>query len=131
MFRPFADWLADTPLSKTLQDHAGVVRTSQSIHILAISIVFGSACMVNLRLLGVGRSGPSSSQLSNTVVPWMWRGLAVLLFTGLIQTIAEPVRQFVTPMFWAKMVMIILDGTAQSVNKILARRHAARWDVVR
>ena len=61
MFRPFADWLADTPLSKTLQDHAWVVPTSQSIHILAVSIVFGSACMVNLRLLGVGRSGQSAA----------------------------------------------------------------------
>ena len=62
MFRPFADWLADTPLSKTLQDHSWVVPTSQSIHILAVSIVFGSACMVNLRLLGVGRSGRRISQ---------------------------------------------------------------------
>src|SRR4029077_15831595 len=70
MFRPFADWLADTPLSKTLQDTAWAVPPSQSIHILAVSIVFGSACMVNLRLLGVGRSGRSISQLSNTVVPW-------------------------------------------------------------
>ena len=68
MFREFADWLTDTPLSKALQDQAWVVPTSQSIHILAVSIVFGSACMINLRLLGVGRSGRSVSQLSNTLV---------------------------------------------------------------
>src|SRR5580692_4880339 len=94
MFRPFADWLSNTALSKTLQDQAWVV--------------LGSAVMINLRLLGVGRSGRSVSALSNTLIPWMWRGLAVLLFTGVIQTIAEPVRQFVTPMFWAKMTMIIV-----------------------
>ena len=128
MFRPFADWLADTPLSKTLQDHSWVVPTSQSIHILAVSIVFGSACMVNLRLLGVGRSGRSISQLSNTVVPWMWRGLAVLLFTGLVQTVAEPVRQFVTPMFWAKMLMIILVAAITAVYASAVRRQAALWD---
>jgi len=43
MFRPFADWLANTPLSKALQDQPWVVPTSLSIHILAVSIVFGSA----------------------------------------------------------------------------------------
>jgi hypothetical protein len=128
MFRPFADWLSSTALSKTLQDQAWVVPTSQSIHIIAVSVVFGSAVMVNLRLLGVGRSGRSVSQLSNTLIPWMWRGLAVLLFTGLIQTIAEPVRQFVTPMFWAKMTMIIVVATMTAWYAQAVHRRAPEWD---
>jgi hypothetical protein len=128
MFRPFADWLADTALSKTLQNMPWVVPTSQSLHILAVSIVFSSACMINLRLMGVGRSGRSVSQLSETLVPWMWRGLAVLLFTGLIQTITEPVRQFVTPMFWAKMMMIIVVVTMTALYAKAVRRNAPLWD---
>jgi hypothetical protein len=129
MFRPFADWLSQTPLSKTLQDQAWVVPTSQSIHILAVSIVFGSACMINLRLLGVGRSGRSVSQLSNTLVPWMWRGLAVLLLTGFVQIITEPVRQFVTPMFWAKMMMIVVVAAMTALYARAVRRNAPAWDV--
>ncbi|HME39501.1 MAG TPA: DUF6644 family protein [Steroidobacteraceae bacterium] len=128
MFRPFADWLANTALSKVLQDQAWVVPTSQSIHIIAVSIVFGSACMINLRLLGMGRSGRSVSQLSTTLVPWMWRGLAVLLFTGLVQTITEPVRQFVTPMFWAKMLMIVIVTSMTAVYVKAVRRNAPLWD---
>jgi hypothetical protein len=128
MFRPFADWLSTTALSKTLQDQAWVVPTSQSIHIIAVSVVFGSAVMINLRLLGVGRSGRSVSQLTNTLIPWMWRGLAVLLFTGLIQTITEPVRQFVTPMFWAKMTMIIVVAAMTAWYAKAVRNRAPRWD---
>jgi hypothetical protein len=128
MFRPFADWLSTTALSKTLQDQAWVVPTSQSIHIIAVSVVFGSAVMINLRLLGVGRSGRSVSQLSNTLVPWMWRGLTVLLLTGLVQTIAEPVRQFVTPMFWAKMTMIIVVAAMTVWYAKAVRGHASEWD---
>jgi hypothetical protein len=128
MFRPFADWLADTPLSQTLQNQLWVVPTSQSIHILAVSIVFASVCMINLRLLGVGVTGRSVSQLSNALLPWMWRGLAVLLFTGLIQTVAEPVRQFVTPVFWAKMTMIIVVVTMTAVYARAVRRNASVWD---
>ena len=129
MFRPFADWLSQTPLSKTLQDQPWVVPTSQSIHILAVSIVFGSACMINLRLLGVGRSGRSVSQLSNTLVPWMWGGLVVLLLTGFVQTITEPVRQFVTPMFWAKMMMILVVASMTALYARAVRRNAPAWDV--
>jgi len=128
MFRPYADWLAATPLSKTLQDHLWIVPTSQSIHIVAVSVVFASACLINLRLLGVGFRGRSVSALSAALVPWMWRGLAVLLCTGLIQTIAEPVRQFVAPVFWAKMTMIVIVAAMTFYYARTVRRNAPRWD---
>ena len=128
MFRPFADWLAKTPVSKTLADQPWVVPTSQSIHILAISVVFASAIMINLRLLGVGARGRSVSQLSHTALPWMWGGLIVLLVTGIIQTLVEPVRQFVTPAFWAKMTLIVLVATMTALYGRAVRRNAALWD---
>ena len=128
MFRPLADWIDKTPISKVLQDHLWIVPTSQSIHIVAVSVVFASACVINLRLLGVGRTGRSVSTLSATLVPWMWRGLAVLLCTGLIQTVAEPVRQFVTPMFWAKMTMIPIVATMTAMYAKAVRRNAPAWD---
>lgn len=128
MFRPFAEWLATTSLSDTLKEQLWVVPTSQSIHILAVSIVFASASMINLRLLGVGRSGRSVSQLSATLVPWMWRALAVLLFTGIIQTIAEPVRQFATPMFWIKLALIVIVSTMTAIYATTVRHNAPLWD---
>jgi hypothetical protein len=128
MFRPLADWIDKTPISKVLQDHLWIVPTSQSIHIVAVSVVFASACVINLRLLGVGRTGRSVSTLSATLVPWMWRGLAVLLCTGLIQTVAEPVRQFVTPAFWAKMTMILIVAAMTYLYARAVRLNAALWD---
>jgi hypothetical protein len=128
MFRSFANWISTTPLSHAFQNHAFVIPTSQSIHILAVSVVFASACMINLRLLGLGASGRSVSQLSTTLVPWMWRALVVLLCTGLIQTIAEPVRQFVTPAFWAKMIMVVIVSIMTAVYAGALRRNAAAWD---
>jgi hypothetical protein len=128
MFRPFADWLTNTPVSKALQDQLWVVPLSQSIHIVAVSAVFASALMINLRLLGVGAKGRSVSQLSHTLLPWMWGGLAVLLVTGLLQTLIEPVRQFVTPAFWAKMSMIIVVATMTALYARAVRRNAPRWD---
>lgn len=128
MFRPFADWVAGTPLSQQFQAHLWIVPTSQAIHIVCICLVFTSALMINLRLLGVGASGRSISQLTGHLVPWMWGGLAVLLLTGTVQIIAEPVRQFVTPVFWAKMCMIIIAAVMTAVFARKVRVNAARWD---
>jgi hypothetical protein len=128
MFRPFADWLAATPLSQLFQNQPWVVPTSQSIHIVCVCLVFTSALMINLRLLGVGVSGRTIFQLTQSLVPWMWGGLAVLLLTGVVQTIAEPVRQFVTPAFWAKMSMILIVATMTAAFARQVRAHATIWD---
>ena len=47
-------WIAQTPLSVALSQNSWVTPTVQSIHILAIAVTFGSALMINLRILGRG-----------------------------------------------------------------------------
>ena len=128
MFRHAADWLSTTSISIVLQNHSWMVATSQSIHILGICVVFTSACMINTRLLGFGASGRTVSELTNTVVPWMWRGLIALVVTGAIQILAEPVRQFVTPAFWAKMTLVVLVVVMTAAYARSVRRDAAGWD---
>jgi hypothetical protein len=84
--------------------------------------------MISLRLLGLSASRRSVSQLVDTLVPWMYRALAALLLTGLVQTVAEPVRQFVAPVFWWKMFMIlcVLALTVRFARAV--RRNVAVWD---
>lgn len=123
----WADVISNTSLSQWFQNQLWVIPTSQSIHIVCVSIVFGCAVMISLRLLGIGK-GRSISQLVDTLVPWMYRALVVLLLTGSVQTIAEPLRQFVTPAFWWKMVMIVCVLTLTIVFARAVRHNAARWD---
>jgi hypothetical protein len=129
MFRPFADWIANTELNHAFQEYASwLIPTSQSIHIIAVCVLFTSAMLINVRLLRAAKTGSTVSQLTRTLVPWMWGALSVLLVTGAIQTIAEPVRQFVTPMFWAKMVMIVLVTAMTAVFAVKVRENAPAWD---
>jgi hypothetical protein len=128
MFRSTADWIATTPVSIFFQNEEWIVPTSQSIHIIGICVVFASTMMINLRLLGVGAKGRSLSQLSADLLPWVWRGFALLLLTGTLQVIAEPVRQFVTPAFWAKMLLVIIVVSATVIFGRTVRINAARWD---
>jgi hypothetical protein len=128
MLRQWADWISNTKLSMLFQTVAWVVPTSQSIHIIGVWVVFGCALMISLRLLGLGASGRSVSQLVGTLVPWMYRALVVLLITGVVQTITEPMRQFVTPEFWWKMFMILCVVTLTVWTARTVRANAARWD---
>jgi len=129
MLSSFAEWLSATAVSNYFRDALWVIPVSQSIHIFCIAIVFGSGAMISLRLLGVGQSGRSISQLVGTTVPWMYRALIVLLLTGTVQTIAEPRRQFSAEAFWLKMSMVVAVTVMTVIFAKAVRRHAVQWDV--
>jgi hypothetical protein len=123
----WAEMIANTPLSLWLQEHLWVVPTSQSLHIAVLSVVYASALIISLRLLGVGRQGRPISLLMSTLSPWMYGALLRLLFTGAVQTIAEPLRQFVTPAFWLKMCMIVVIVVCTVIFDRSVRRRSERW----
>ena len=123
-----ANWIASSRLSLLFQTTEGLVATSQSIHILAISVVFGSGLMISLRLLGVGASGRTVSRLASTLLPWMWWALLALLLTGLLQLIAEPVRELGTTAFWLKMSMLLCVLALNAWFGRTVRIRAAAWD---
>lgn len=126
--RHWADWISTTSFSVWLANRSWFVPTSQSIHIAMLAIVFGSAVVINLKLLGVSAGGRPISSVVRTLVPWMYAALLMLLLTGTLQTIAEPVRQFVTPAFWAKMCMIVVVVfITRQLSRSVARA-PDRWD---
>jgi hypothetical protein len=127
LFRPLAERIARTDLSVTLQSHMWIVPTSQSIHIISVGVLFTSALLINGRILGIGSSGRTVPQLFEALLPWMWTALALLVVTGTTQTIAEPVRQFVAPVFWAKMAMIVIVVAATRLYVAQLRAHARNW----
>lgn len=130
MVREFGDWIAGTALSHTFQDYSDwLIPISQSIHIISVSILFTAAVLISTRLLMAANPGRTVSQLTKTLVPWMWAALGALVLTGTIQTIAEPVRQFVTPFFWAKMIMIVVVMAMTTVFAATVRANAPSWDV--
>lgn len=64
----------------------------------------------------------------NTLVPTMYGALGVLLATGVLQTVAEPRRQFSASAFWWKMVMLLCVATLTLWFARAVRRNVARWD---
>jgi hypothetical protein len=128
LLRHWGEWLAHTAPSLYLQKQGWAIVTSQSIHIVCVAIVFGSAVVISARLLGLGASGRRVSELANTLVPWIYRALIVLLLTGIEQTIAEPMRQFMAPEFRWKMLLVVITVLLTVYFSRTVRARAAVWD---
>lgn len=124
----WAQWIGSSRLTNWIAVHEWVVPLSQSLHIMGVAVVFTCALLISFRLLGIGRSSRSVVQLVETLVPWMYRGLALLVLTGAIQVTAEPAREFVGDIFWYKMLMIALVVPLTIWFARSVRRRAEIWD---
>ena len=124
----FAEWIASTSLSAAFVGTPWFVPTFQSIHILAIAVLFSSVVMIDLRVLGWTGKGQTIAQTLNRFAPWFWGALVVLALTGAGLIIAEPLRELMALSFWIKMTLLAI-GIVIAVSLIRhARGNAVLYD---
>jgi hypothetical protein len=127
--KQFAEWLSTTSPSVFIQNHnSWVIPTIQSIHIIGIGVVLGSALMICLRILGWAGLDQTLRQTTSRFGPWLTGGLWLMLATGILMVIGEPVRELVTFSFWLKMFLVAVSTLIASVFQINLRKHERRWE---
>jgi hypothetical protein len=125
----FAEWLSQTFLSTVIQNHnSWVIPTIQSIHIVGIGVVVASVFMVDLRILGWAGMDQTLRQTTDRFGPWLTGGLCVLLATGGLMVIGEPVRELVTVSFWLKMFLVAVGTLVATVFRISLRKYEKDWE---
>lgn len=117
----FGDWLYATPVSTTIRETSWIIPNVQSVHILAIAVVIGSALVTELRLAGVLATDRPVAAVLRRYLPWMKWALLVLLATGVVLIVAEPGRTLGNALFWTKMGLV----AGASLVTLRARRRRA------
>jgi hypothetical protein len=122
-----AAWLNATPAHDWARDLLRGERwlspTIQSIHIVGVAVVVGSAGMLNLRLLGWAVPSQTPAEMARRLMPWMGWALAVQLATGGLLILNRPARYFENGAFLAKLAMLVV---AVALTALLAgRTHGA------
>ncbi len=125
----FAVWLSTTGPSVFIQAHeAWMIPFIQSLHIVGIGIAVGSALMLTLRVLGWAGMDQTLRETLERFGPWLTGALCLLLASGALLVIAEPVRELVTISFWLKMACVaVLAGMAAAFQRSV-KRNEQLWD---
>ncbi|MBO9708889.1 MAG: hypothetical protein J7521_11810 [Caulobacter sp.] len=118
----FASWLGKTPLYDAVAGVTWVVPTVQTLHILAIAVVFASAALIDLRILGlVDASKPIEALLTRFLRP-VGAAVAILAVTGLLLIASEPSRAIFRVVFWVKLALVLAVSLATWWLGFAARR---------
>ena len=118
-------WLDQTPLSQAIQATDWIVPAVQTVHILAIATVAGSALMIDLRLIGVLGADQALKDVSSRFLPFVWWPLLILLATGAILVVGEPPRSLKNPVFQLKMTLLVAAIVVTGLLQLLLQRDPA------
>jgi len=126
--RAFSEWLSNTGMSLTIQNVSWIIPTVQTIHIVCVAIVITAVFLVDMRILGVFAPTQTLASLAHRFLTWIWYAIVVLLITGALLIIGEPVRSLMNPAFFAKMTMLlVVAGLTLLIQRPLAT-DAGYWD---
>lgn len=116
-------WISEQPLSMMIGGNFWAIPIIQTLHILAIAAAFGSILMLNLRVLGLAGGSLTMAQTARRYQPWVWWGFLILVVTGIAMIIGEPVRELINPVFWIKMVLVIVTVLLSLWFQAITRRN--------
>jgi hypothetical protein len=122
-----AQWLEHTSVSQEIQKALWLIRLLQTTHIIAIAMALSSVLMIELRILGFGKS-LTITQTSARYAPWLWTGLIVLALTGLALIIGEPRRALPNPAFQIKMLLLAFTLAVAGIFQASLQRSTAFWE---
>jgi uncharacterized membrane protein SirB2 len=130
MYDQFIIWLDGTSLSQLFKATDWLVPAVQSIHILAIGVVFSSSVILLLRVAALSPRDVQVTALNQRLLPWIWWSLLVLLVSGILLIITEPGRALTNPFFFAKMILVAIFAALARYYQVTVRNAPLRWNDV-
>lgn len=96
------------PVERFSNVHSWVWPTSETLHFVGMSLLFGVTLLVNLRMLGMMKSIPFAAL--HRLLPLGILGFVINVISGMVFFIASPGMYVTNPGFSAKIVFILLAG---------------------
>jgi hypothetical protein len=129
MIRTLFQGVQDLPASLALRESLWVYPIVETTHVLGICLFLGLVLMMDLRLVGATLRTVPVSDVQQRLFPWQMAGLAVMVGSGLLLVLSEPLRFYGNPFFRAKVVLLALTVVNAATFHLTVYRRVAEWDL--
>ena len=106
-FKPFFVWNDKMWLGQAISGTIWAFPVIETIHILALTMMFGAIVIIDLRMLGLGMKKQSVPVLAKNLEPYMNWGLVIMLTTGYMLFTSEAMKSFINEGFKFKMEVLL------------------------
>ncbi len=122
-------WLEQTAFADAVRTVPSLYPFLMGVHVLGIVLMVGSAFIVDLRLLGVGRDAMLVSVVTRYLLPLSHLGFAVVLVTGATMFPAVALQAGTSAAALWKLGLIVLAGLNILTFHSGVYRSVACWDL--
>jgi len=102
----FFQWCYQSPVLAILRDSSYAIPIIQSFHLVGLTILLGTTVMLNLRLMNLGMRQLPLSAVARQVSPWAFGALLLMIASGVLVFIPDPVRYVNSGPFQLKMALL-------------------------
>ena len=95
---------------------------------MALSVVFGTITIVDLRLLGFASTGRPFARMSRELLRMTWGAFAVAALTGTLMFMTNARVYYDNTPFRVKMLLLVLAGLNMALFHLTVGRSVARWE---
>ena len=96
------------PANYPLNQNEWSFPVTEVFHIAGFALLIGTIFMVDLRLMGLGMKRQSAAEVLKGTAPWTLLGLAVVLISGPLIFLSDPVLYLNNASFRFKITMLLI-----------------------
>ncbi len=115
-------------LATTIRNSLFLFPLIESVHVIGLTMVFGTIVIIDLRLLGIASTRRPFTAIASDVFKWTWMAFAVTATTGALMCVSDASTYYHSAYFRAKMALLALSGLNMLVFELTARRSIHAWD---
>ena len=124
----FLNSLEQSAVSLWIAESTWAFPALEVVHIFAISMVFGTIAIIDLRLLGLASTRRPYSELARELLPWTWGAFLTASACGTILILSRPVGYFENADFRLKFVCMGLAFINMLVFQLITSKSVTDWD---
>lgn len=122
------DSLQNSALGQWVNTAGATYPIVESLHVIAVALVFGTIFVVDLRLLGVASSNRPFTRVAHDLLKLTWFGFGLAVLTGSLLFLPNATSIAVNVNFQLKMALLVLAGINMFVFEFISARNVAVWD---
>ena len=120
--------LQNTGLAQWVNTVGAIYPIVESLHVVAIALVFGSIMVVDLRLIGAASVNRPFTRVGRDLLWLTWAGFALAIVTGTLLFLPNASSIYLNPNFQIKLLLILLAGVNMLILEGVIAKSVGDWD---
>jgi hypothetical protein len=104
----FCQWLQFSEPLIAMRSSPWLFPVIATIHLMGLAVIGGAVLLVDLRLLGLGLRRQPVRELAQDAERWLFRGVVVMVATGILLFMCFATKYYYLTFFWVKMAALFL-----------------------